>query len=374
MQQAKKTIASQISSHLPPEIIGNIFYHLRHDAYTLYQTSTCSRMFRDEAERVLYTSIVISHSDRLPELLFALTATPNNQGLRRWLTVKHLLLKPKFRGVTLRNGSDHETDIRAVLQLLDNLVELGLFTSPGVGPYPFQLQSLSSDDATVAYHLFDLLGSQPSIRSLAVELSWMTIPEMSNPPTPFMLPNLTVFSGILAHSLHYVVGRPVLSLSLQTFSLSTSTDVTRLKWLISKLPTPITSLTIMEINFSEHIFVELGESIPRLEYLGLLRMDQVTLDHPESWSKALSPLKNLTSISCRVPTMRERFNALRVAHIRIMAPVASQACHVHCPSLQQITISIPPLVENNLDPMVEVDCHTRSGVWTVTRVGQLFAW
>ncbi|KAG9033468.1 hypothetical protein FRB95_014747 [Tulasnella sp. JGI-2019a] len=339
MQQAKKTIASQISSHLPPEIIGNIFYHLRHDAYTLYQTSTCSRMFRDEAERVLYTSIVISHSDRLPELLFALTATPNNQGLRRRLTVKHLLLKPKFRGVTLRNGSDHETDIRAILQLLDNLVELGLFTSPGV-----------------------------------VELSWMTIPEMFNPPTPFMLPNLTVFSGILAHSLHYVVGRPVLSLSLQIFSLSTSTDVTRLKWLTSKLPTPITSLTIMEINFSEHIFVELGESIPRLEHLGLLRMDQVTLDHPESWSKALSPLKNLTSISCRVPAMGERFNALRVAHIRIMAPVVSQACHVHCPSLQQITISIPPLVENNLDPIVEVDCHTRSGVWTVTRVGQLFAW
>ncbi|KAG8847864.1 hypothetical protein FRB96_001379 [Tulasnella sp. 330] len=116
---------------LPPEGIGAFTYQLRHSIRDMFRLSLCSRATQNEAEHALHTSIVISNSDRTPKLL-------------HWPTANN-------RGTTVI--------VEAILQLLDSLVDLGMFLSPGpaTGPYPFQLQSLGIDDMAPIHLILELM-------------------------------------------------------------------------------------------------------------------------------------------------------------------------------------------------------------------------
>lgn len=101
---------------LPHEVFGAIIHHPRHSVGVLYHSPSAAVIAQDEAERVLYASIIITDLDMSTKLLHALIV--DGRGHVRRLTVKHLIIKKL---------SSDAVVVQAILQLLDKLVDLGLF-------------------------------------------------------------------------------------------------------------------------------------------------------------------------------------------------------------------------------------------------------
>lgn len=268
------------SEPFPPEVIGTIAYHLRHDARTLYSTSLCNRVLCHESELVLYASIAISRAASMENLLYSLTAS--DRGTRRRHTVNRLLVDPGYSQESM--NSLWTKTLQPVLHLLDNLVELGLYFTAGLDsqlnlkPYPFQLRSLETEDRVITGHLLAHLDSQSSIRSLLVRSSLLPQTFATKFLSPTTLPNLISFNGTWQFAFHFTPQHPVSSLAL-TVSIYDDSSMSDLHRFLAYLQycLPLTSFTIGGKGLLQGLLKMLGETLSQLEHLELTAMDKGNL-------------------------------------------------------------------------------------------------
>ncbi|KAG8888986.1 hypothetical protein FRB98_006250 [Tulasnella sp. 332] len=206
--------------------------------------------------------------------------------------------------------------VDVILHLLDNLVDLGLYTTPGPGPYRFRLESLAIDSRFLTLFLPIHTNSQPSTRTLRVR-SGLSRLSLRDEVKPISLPNLENFGGKMNTARHFAPGNPVSSLHIDPYAISTTLEA--LKNLSYKISVPIITLSITGANLSPRFLRETGKALSQLQHLGLGTIDQVNLDRLDRWAAGLSNFRDLPSLGCRLGTWA-RLEGFSIILVKTMAP------------------------------------------------------